>query len=108
MFATLSWRLRALCVCVCVRVCVCVCVCVRTEHGLDYSGFSRISGFTFLSESSKIVLRCTLSVLFRRFRIQTLTLSPPPPPPWNCVHVIVFGGMRDLGSVHISPEKVNQ
>ena len=46
-------------------------------HGLDFSGYSQISGFRYLSERNKTGVEMHFECDFSPFRIQTLTRSHP-------------------------------
>ena len=50
---------------------------IRLHHGLDFSGYSRISGFRFLSKSIKNGVEMHFECDFVPFRIQMLTQFHP-------------------------------
>ena len=57
--------------------CYLVCYLVLYCHWCDFSGYIRISGFRFLSESNKNGVEMHFECDFPSFRIQTLTQSHP-------------------------------
>ena len=63
------------CVRPCVCVYMCVCVCVHVCDGWDFSGYSQILGFRFLSESIKNGAEMHFECDFSPFRIQMFNQS---------------------------------
>ena len=49
----------------------------KTDHGWEYSGYSQISGFRFLSEGNQNGVEMHLECDVSPFRIQSLTQSHP-------------------------------
>ena len=102
-FLTISWH--HILVYICVHMCACMCMkssfvfsreswqrqsgaahtaeSINLWHGWDFSGYSWISGFKYLSENNKNGFAVHFECEFSPVKIQTSTWSPPHAPTWQ-------------------------